>query len=155
MNNRIKYPNDNYKYVTEITIKVSPARFNPDQFIEKMILKNDSVSYIKTYKDDKRHCNKWSYKSNREDLSVIFNAIVNDVDHIFNREMLCFPKDKEIFRITRKYDDDSTETIKFTGNLDINDLNSMGMFMLELVPKNECKPNFLLCIEEELDDFIF
>ena len=57
MNNRIKYPNDTYKYVTEITIKVSPARFNPDQFIEKMILKKDSVSYIKTYKDDKKHYN--------------------------------------------------------------------------------------------------
>ena len=76
----------------------------------------------------------------------MFNAIVNNVDHIFNREMLCFPKDKDIFKITRRYDDNSIETIKFTGDLDINDLNSLGMFILELVPKTEIRPNFLSCV---------
>lgn len=155
MTGRIKYPNDNYKYVTEITIKVSPARFNPDQFIEKMILKNDFVSYVKTFKNDNIHPKKWSYKSNADDFSILFNAIVNNVDYIFNREMLCFPKDKDIFKITRRYDDNSIETIKFTGDLDINDLNSLGMFILELVPKTEIRPNFLSCIKEELDDYLF
>ena len=155
MTGRIIYPNDNYKYVTEITIKVSPARFNPDQFIEKMILKNDFVSYVKTFKDDNKQPKKWSYKSNADDFSILFNAIVNNVDHIFNREMLCFPKDKDIFKITRRYDDNRIETIKFTGDLDINDLNTLGMFILELVPKTEIRPNFLSCIKEELGDYMF
>ena len=38
MKKRIKYPNDNYKYVIEVMIKVLPARFNPNQITEKMVL---------------------------------------------------------------------------------------------------------------------
>ena len=44
MKKRIKYPNDNYKYVIEVMIKVLPARFNPNQITEKMVFKSDSVS---------------------------------------------------------------------------------------------------------------
>ena len=41
MTGRIKYPNDKYRYVTEITIKVSPAYFNSDKSTEKMVIKYD------------------------------------------------------------------------------------------------------------------
>ena len=119
-----------------------------------MVFKSDSVSYVKTFKDDNKHPKKWSYNSDDDDFSILFNAIVNNVDFIFNREMLCFPKDKDILKITRRYDN-SIETIKFTDDLDINDLNSLGMFILELVPKTEIRPNFLSCIKEELGDYMF
>ena len=155
MTGRIKYPNDNYRYVIEITINVSPAYFNSDQSTEKMIIKYDSVSYIKTIEENRNHYKKWSYKSNSEMFLALFNAIVRDVDEIFNKEMCYFSTDSQIVKITRKYDDNSKESMKFTGDFEINDLHSLGHFLLELVPKIEEKPNFLSGLNVDLEDLPF
>ena len=155
MTGRIKYPNDNYRYVTEITIMVSPAYFNSDKSIEKMVIKCDSVSYMKTIKEKKYHYKKWTYKSNSDMFLALFNAIVRDVDEIFNKEMCYFSTDSQIVKITRKYDDNSKESTKFTGDFEINDLHSLGYFLLELVPKIEDKPNFLLKFKNDIEDSLF
>lgn len=140
------------KEVKTITIQVEPVYFNLDSWTEKMIIKRNQVSFGSKNRLYEGHEDKWTYKSNNQNMDILYDFINKEVTRLMDLGLERYTMDGELVTITQVFEDNTRRTKIFTGSFKINDLDILGSFLLELVPNLESTPSFLLEFKEETED---
>ena len=140
------------KEVKTITIQVEPVYFNLDSWTEKMIIKRNQVSFRSKNRLYEGHEDKWTYKSNNQNMDILYDFINKEVSRLMDLGLERYTMDGELVTITQVFEDNTRRTKIFTGSFKINDLDILGSFLLELVPNLESTPSFLLEFKEETED---
>lgn len=140
------------KEVKTITIQVEPVYFNLDSSTEKMIIKRNQVSFRSKNRLYEGHEDKWTYKSNNQNMDILYDFINKEVTRLMDLGLERYTMDGELVTITQVFEDNTRRTKIFTGSFKINDLDILGSFLLELVPNLESTPSFLLEFKEETED---
>ena len=140
------------KEVKTITIQVEPVYFNLDSWTEKMIIKRNQVSFRSKNRLYEGHEDKWTYKSNNQNMDILYDFINKEVTRLMDLGLERYTMDGELVTITQVFEDNTRRTKIFTGSFKINDLDILGSFLLELVPNLESTPSFLLEFKEETED---
>lgn len=136
------------KKVKTITIKIEPAYFDSHRITEKMIIKENEVSFISYYGLDKEDINKWQYKSDHQNMSIIFDFLNAEIDRIMDLGLMRYTMDGELVTITQVYEDNKRRSKIFTGSFEINDLDVLAIHLLDLIPRFESIPQFLSDFED-------
>ena len=92
------------KKVKTITIKIEPVSFDSNIITEKMVIKENKVSYLSYNSLSKETINKWRYKSNHQNMSVIFDFLNAEIDRIMDLGLMKYKIDKELVTITQVYE---------------------------------------------------
>ena len=131
------------KKVKTITIKIGPVSLDSNIITEKMVIKENKVSYLSYNSLSKETINKWRYKSNHQNMSVIFDFLNAEIDRIMDLGLMKYKMDKEKVIITQVYEDNKRRLKIFTGSFEINDLDILAVHLLDLIPQFESIPQFL------------
>ena len=140
------------KKVKTITIQVEPVYFNLDIPTEKMIIKRNQVSFRSKNRLYEGHEDKWTYKSNGQNMDILYDFINKEVTRLMDLGLERYTMDGELVTITQVFEDNTRRSKIFTGSFKINNLNVLGSFLVELVPNLESTPSFLLDFKEENED---
>ena len=131
------------KKVKTITIKIEPVSFDSNIITEKMVIKENQVSFLSYNSLNKETINKWQYKSNHQNMSIIFDFLNAEIDRIMDLGLMKYKMDKEKVTITQVYEDNKRRLKIFTGSFEINDLDTLAVHLLDLIPQFESIPQFL------------
>lgn len=131
------------KKVKTITIKIEPVSFDSNIITEKMVIKENQVSFLSYNSLNKETINKWQYKSNYQNMSIIFDFLNAEIDRIMDLGLMKYKMDKEKVTITQVYEDNKRRLKIFTGSFEINDLDTLAVHLLDLIPQFESIPQFL------------
>ena len=139
------------KKVKTITIKIEPVSLDSNIITEKMVIKENEVSFLSYNSLNKETINKWQYKSNHQNMSIIFDFLNAEIDRIMDLGLMKYKMDKEKVTITQVYEDNKRRLKIFTGSFEINDLDILAVHLLDLIPQFESIPQFLSELKK-LDD---
>lgn len=131
------------KKVKTITIKIEPVSLNSNIITEKMIIKENEVSFLSYNSLNKGTINKWQYKSNHQNMSIIFDFLNAEIDRIMDLGLIKYTIDKELVTIIQVYEDNKRRLKIFTGSFEISDLDILAVHLLDLIPQFESIPRFL------------
>ena len=140
------------KKVKTITIKIEPVSFDSNIITEKMVIKENQVSFLSYNSLNKETINKWQYKSNHQNMSIIFDFLNAEIDRIMDLGLMKYKIDKELVTITQVYEDNKRRLKIFTGSFEINDLDVLAVHLLDLIPKDKEIPKFLMVFEKEIEE---
>lgn len=140
------------KKVKTITIKIEPVSLDSNIITEKMIIKENEVSFLSYNKSNKEEINKWHYKTNHQNMSIIFDFLNVEIDRIMDLGLMKYTIDKELVTITQVYEDNKRRLKIFTGSFEINDLDILAVHLLDLIPKDQEIPKFLMTFEKEIEE---
>ena len=140
------------KKVKTITIKIEPVSFDSNIITEKMVIKENEVSFLSYNSLNKETINKWQYKSNHQNMSIIFDFLNAEIDRIMDLGLMKYAIDKELVTITQVYENNKRRLKIFTGSFEINDLDILAVDLLDLIPKDKEIPKFLMAFEKEMEE---
>ena len=140
------------KKVKTITIKIEPVSLDSNIITEKMVIKENEVSFLSYNSLNKETINKWQYKSNHQNMSIIFDFLNAEIDRIMDLGLMKYAIDKELVTITQVYEDNKRRLKIFTGSFEINDLDVLAVHLLDLIPKDKEIPKFLMVFEKEMEE---
>lgn len=140
------------KKVKTITIKIEPVSFDSNIITEKMVIKENEVSFLSYNSLNKETINKWQYKSNHQNMSIIFDFLNAEIDRIMDLGLMKYAIDKELVTITQVYENNKRRLKIFTGSFEINDLDILAVHLLDLIPKDKEIPKFLMVFEKEMEE---
>lgn len=140
------------KKVKTITIKIEPVSLDSNIITEKMIIKENEVLFLSYNSLNKETINKWQYKSNHQNMSIIFDFLNAEIDRIMDLGLMKYKIDKELVTITQVYEGNKRRLKIFTGSFEINDLDILAVHLLDLIPKDKEIPKFLMGFEKEIEE---